>query len=187
MKSPPQHNGTGQTDATRTATETPRQKAIDEMQNAKEIFIAYAHQELKQARKIRQKLIHLRKNRKPESVYLDQDVEVPGDRVEREDVLRHLHQADLLVILCGGSYSPGGEFLAEVDIGVQRYNSSDLKLLPILLKPHVALPEKLDYKIHGIFLESLFPGVRWWRWGLRITIVMLLCVSGIFGSQWYSE
>ena len=64
-----------------------RDEATKLIGDSDRIFIAYSHTDLKQARKVRQRLLRIRRSEAAESVFLDQDIFQRRDAQVQKDIV----------------------------------------------------------------------------------------------------
>jgi internalin A len=160
-----------------------RETAIKMMREAERVFICYAHADLRITRWLRRRIVRLRRPRPNTSVFLDQDTLLPGSRVTREMVDGVLAAADLVVLVCGATTASRAEVNRELQIALGLQRAGRQQLLPVIVKPHVRLPNGVDYTFQGIFLTRLFPERLYTRVGVTTT-VLLLILSLTVGAFW---
>src|SRR5262245_1153228 len=158
---------------------SPRSEALALLRNAQRIFIAYSHSDLRTAHRFRKRLVRLRRDRNPDTVFLDQDSLQPGTNVSPTDIDRRLEEADLFVVLCGKD-TAGSEHVAhEIRTAMARRDAGALTVLPIILGRRARLPAALDFRVQAIFLSTLFPGILLARVLVGLLIVLLAVSGGI--------
>jgi hypothetical protein len=150
---------------------TPREAAVTMLRDAQRIFIAYSHADVKRASDLHRRIARVRAAHPPDTTFLDQVSLRPGDSVAPEDVRARLLAADLMVILCGRDTAVRPHVAEEVALGLDRQSRGEMKILPIILRGGVRLPDGLDYRVQGIFAEVLFPEIRWQRLGATAAVV----------------
>jgi Leucine-rich repeat (LRR) protein len=160
-----------------------RDSATEAIRHAQRIFICYAHADLRVARWIRSRVVRLRRPRPPESVFLDQDSLVPGTVVTPDVIDAALSGSDLMLLLCGSATASRQEVRRELKIALELYRIGRLRLIPIMIKPHVPLPAGVDYTIQGIFLNRLFPE-RTYAQAAIVSLLLMLALSLSVGTYW---
>lgn len=142
---------------------TSRATALAIVRDAERIFIAYSHADLKQATDLHRRIVRLRRPADPQTTFLDQESLRPGQSVAPEVVEARLREADLLLVLCGRDTAERPHVTREVALALERQRENAQAILPIILRPGVRLPDGLDFRVQGIFVEVLFPELRWQR------------------------
>ena len=160
-----------------------REAVFDAVRKAERIFICYAHADLRIARWIRGRVVRLRRPRSSDTVFLDQDSLVPGTPVTREMVEAALARADLALLICGATTAERREVAHELNIALERRSAGHLRLIPVIVKPHVPLPAAVDYSIQGIFINRLFPERTYTRLAVSALLLTLAVLSSI-GVLW---
>ena len=150
---------------------TPREAAVTMLRDARRVFIAYSHADVKRASDLHRRIARVRAGHPSDTTFLDQVSLRPGDSVAPEDVRARLLAADLMVVLCGRDTAVRPHVAEEVALGLDRQARGEMKILPIILRGGVRLPDGLDYRVQGIFAEVLFPEIRWQRLGATAAVV----------------
>ncbi len=142
-------------------SEEPRRHAHKILRGSRRIFIAYSHTDFRKATEVRKKIIKLRKDSNPNTVFLDQSSLKPGNSVTPVELQNELLNSDLLVVLCGRDTHQRRNVLQEIEHGIDLQSEGQLQILPIILKTGATLPKGIDFKIHGINVHVLFPSLYW--------------------------
>jgi WD40 repeat protein len=157
-----------------------RGAATQRICQARRIFIAYSHSDLRQAKDVHRRIVKLRKGLDPETVFLDQLNLRPGEDVSPAVIDAKLRDADLMVVLCGPDTPQRAEVQRELELGVQLRNQGVLTILPIILKTGVRLPAPINYSIQAIQLTTLFPEILWIRIGVAALTIGAILFAAIF-------
>lgn len=157
---------------------TTRDRARELVRCAEQVFVAYGHDDLSHARALRARLIGLRPGCPRDSVFLDQESLQPSRPIEPDVVDQRLESADLVVVVCGQNTCRGTEVLREVRRALERSRAGGCSVLPIILQPGVRLPEGIDFRVQGIFLNHLFPRIGRVRQLVTGSIVVLMIAAG---------
>ncbi|NIR32022.1 MAG: TIR domain-containing protein [Gammaproteobacteria bacterium] len=165
---------------------TSREAAVALVRDAKRLFIAYSHADLKRATDLHRRILRLRPESDPDTAFLDQASLRPGDSVAPEVVEARLREADLLLVLCGRDTAERPHVSREVALALERQRAGDLTILPVILQPGVRLPDGLDFRVQGIFAEVLFPELRWQRLSAAAGggVIAVLLALALFRAAW---
>lgn len=164
---------------------TTRNEALALLRGAARIFIAYTHDDLPHARDLRARLEKLRAGQRLDSIFLDQESLRPGQQIEPDEVDRRLEAAELVVVVCGKGTCRGTEVMREVRRALERSRAGGCSILPVILQPGARLPEGIDSRVQGIFLNHLFPRIARVRQLVAGSLAGLLIVAGFL--VWHSE
>ena len=158
-----------------------REATLELIRNNDRVFIAYAHSDLRQARRLFKKLRAVRPDHPPESIFLDQISLAPGEDVGPEVIDGKIKECDLFVVVCGKETPGRFEVKREINIALECRSAGSLDILPIILKRVPKLPTGLDYRIQGIMLTTLFPEIARARIAIGMALTGLTAVSVVLG------
>jgi len=154
-----------------------RPEAVQLLRAAHRVFIIYSSSDLQKARDLRRRIVRLRKHRPADSVFLAAESLPPGTDVSPEAVSAVLAAADLVVIACG-VHTPQSPFvIVEIRQAMAQRRGEVTKILPVILKTGVRLPDGIDFDIQAIDRTVLFPAIRWIPIAAMIAILALAVVA----------
>jgi WD40 repeat protein len=159
---------------------TTRESAVQNIRRARHIFITYSHSDLRQAKNIQRRIVKLRRELDPETVFVDQMNLLPGEDISPAVIDSKLRGSDLMIVLCGPDTPQRTEVQRELELGAKLRKQGVLTILPIILKTGVRLPSLIDYSIQAIQLTTLFPEILWVRFSVTALTLAALLVATIF-------
>lgn len=156
-----------------------RAEAQSLVTTARRVFIIYSSADLALARDVRDRIVHMRRNRADDSVFLAAESLPVGTDVSPEVVRDELAAADVAVVVCEEQTSRSPFVIEEVQQTLRQRERGQTAILPVILKASVKLPDGLDVSIQAIHRLVLFPAIKW----TRISVIAALAILAVFASM----